>query len=246
MTLSPQEQSTYRILLNANRPLTAKALASQMRIPPPLIYRLTKTLLSMGLVTKISGYPLQFKAKPANEGLSLFLLHQNEWFSEQFSASSPRSSIARGRLARLNDSNVNEIRLSFIQSRDELMSESTEELIKATKSFDILRSGHEIPAETMLAMFEAKKRGVRVRMLIQNYSSDTAFQVRYWVKNGVSVRKTSLRHIRIMIFDSSIAYFMSYKHDDSARDLGMKISYPPFAIILSNLFEKWWQKAEII
>ena len=83
-------------------------------------------------------------------------------------------------------------------------------------------------------------------MLIQDYSSENAEQVLNWQKNGIIVRKTPLRHLRLMIYDNSTVYFMSYKHSDSEKDLGMKIKYPPLAVIFSQLFEEWWQKAEII
>lgn len=49
-----------------------------------------------------------------------------------------------------------------------------------------------------------------------------------------------------MLYDSGIVYFMLYKNADSKIDLGMKTDYPPFAVILSQLFERWWEKAEII
>ncbi|MBI4096564.1 MAG: hypothetical protein HY425_02480 [Candidatus Levybacteria bacterium] len=240
MTLSPQCQDLYKILLKTNRPLSAKELAFQLHIFHPTVYRLTEPLIDMGLITKTDTYPHEFAAKNVDEGLSLFLLHQNEWFSRQFFPS-----IKSGEEKRKN-SQPQEIRLSFIQSRDELMNQSAEETSKTTKSIDLLRSGHEIPADVMLAIIEAKKRNVLTRMLIQDYSDENADQVGYWQKNDILVRKSELHHVRLMIYDASVVYFMSYKHDDSNKDLGMKISYPPLAIIFSKLFEEWWQKAKRI
>ncbi len=121
---------------------------------------------------------------------------------------------------------------------------SLEEISRATKSVDLLRSGREMPAEVVFAIVEAKKRNVLTRMLIQNYSRQNVDQVSYWKQNGILVRKTSLRHICLMLYDASVVYFMSYTHVDSKKDLGMKISYPPFAAILSQLFAEWWKKAE--
>ena len=98
----------------------------------------------------------------------------------------------------------------------------------------------------MSAITEAKQRNVATRMLIQDYAEDNAEQVANWQKNGILVRKTPLAHIRLMLYDSSIVYFMSYKHKTSEKDLGMKITYPPLAVIFSQLFEQWWQKADKI
>jgi sugar-specific transcriptional regulator TrmB len=239
MNFSPQSQAIYQVLLNANQPLTAKDLSCRLRIPSSLVYRLIKPLIAMGLASKTKPYPYLFSAKPAGEGLSMYLLFQNEWFSKQFSS-------AKQNLMENSNSESNGIGFSFIQGRDELMKKSAEELDKTTKSADILRSGGEIPAETMLAMFKAIKREVKIRMLIQNYSDQNRHDVEYWKKNGILVRQTPLHHLRLMLYDSKIIYFMSYRHDDSGKDTGMKIDYAPFAAILSRLFDEWWQKAEII
>ena len=240
MTLSPQCQALYKILLASDCPLSAKQLASQLHIFHPTVYRLTEPLIDMGLITKTNTYPYEFIAKNVDEGLSLFLLHQNEWFSRQFFPFN--KSVGEKK----KNSQSQEIRLSFIQSRDELMNQSAKEITLATKSVDLLRSGHEIPADVMLAISEAKKQNVLTRMLIQDYSNENADQVKYWQKNGILVRKTTLRHVRLMIYDSSVVYFMSYKHTSSEKDLGMKISYLPLAVIFSKLFGEWWQKAERI
>lgn len=241
MTLSPQSRTIYKTLLETNHPLTIRQIATQAHIAPSLTYRLTEPLITMGLVIKTNIYPYQFRAKPMSEGLSLFLLYQNEWFSKQFSPSDKKIDVKKREI-----SQPQEAQLSFIQSRDELMNKSAEEIAKATKSVDLLRSGHEVPAEVMLATIEAKKRNVLTRMLIQDYSTDNASQIAYWKKNGILVRKTTLRHIRLIIYDTSTVYFMSYKHAESEKDLGMKINYPPLAVIFSKLFEQWWQKAERI
>ena len=242
MTLSQQSQALYKILLVSNRPLSAKQLGSKLRIFHSTVYRLTEPLIEMGLITKTITYPYQFVAKNGDEGLSLFLLHQNEWFTRQFLPSIKNKNVGE----KGETTQSQEIRLSFIQSREELMNKSAEEIAKSTKTVDLLRSGHEISADVMLAIIEAKRRNVLTRMLIQDYSAENADQVAHWQKNGILVRKTTLRHVRLMIYDASIVYFMSYKHSESKKDLGMKINYPPFAVILSRLFEQWWKKAEII
>ena len=241
MTLSPQSQTLYKILLNSDYPLSAKQIGLRIKIFPSTVYRLTEPLISMGIVKKTDSYPNKFEAKPITEGLSLFLLNQNEWFSQQFFPSNKIDVIEKGEITQSQ-----QIRLSFVQSREELMNKSAEEIAKATKTVDLLRSGHEISADAMLAIIEAKRRNVITRMLIQDYSANNANQIAYWKKNGILVRKTTLRHIRLMLYDSSVIYFMSYKHNDSKKDLGMKVDYPPFAVILSQLFEQWWQKAKAI
>ena len=240
MVLSPKSQALYQLLLQSSQPLFAKQIATKLHIFSSTVYRLVEPLANFGLITKSNKYPYRFSAKPLDEGQSLFLLNQSNWFSDQFSNGNNKREDGR------SVSESENIQFSFVQSRDELMNESAIEIAKATKSIDILRSGHEIPAEVMLAIREVKKRKVLTRMLIQNYSKDNADQVAYWKQNGIMVRKTPLAHIRLMIYDAKTIYFMSYKNTDSQKDLGMRVAYPPFAVVLSQLFEQWWKKAKLI
>ena len=242
MRLSPQTQELYQILLDAGCSFSAKEIADKLRIVPASVYRLTDPLLDMGLITKSGEYPYQFIAKSVDEGMSLYLMQQNEWFSQQFLNTSPNTKEAESKEIPQSQ----QIQLSFIQSRDELMNISIEETKKTTKSIDLLRSGHDILAHLMFELMDAMRRGVKVRMLIQDYSEDNAHHVVAWKKNGIEVRKTPLRHVRLMIYDSQKLYFMSYKNTDSTKDLGMKISYSPFAVMISQLFEQWWESAGIV
>lgn len=227
--MSPQAQGLYRLLLESHKPLSAEHLAARLGIVPNSIYRLISLLIEAGLVEKTEGYPRLFRAKSTDEALSLFLLNQSSWFSSHFPVTNADSSA---------------ISFSFIQSRDELMRLSTEEVNKASQFVDLLRSGAEFPADLLLAMVNAQKRGVTTRMLIQDYSSENYELVRNWKTNGIQVRKTPLKQVRLMVYDAKTVYFMSYRHSESERDLGFKINYQPLAIIISRQFEQWWKTAK--
>jgi len=241
VSMGPQTQKLYQVLLTLDKPLTIKQLAIELDILPTAVYRSAKPLIDLGLIEKSSKYPTIFIAKPLDESLSLFLLAQGDWFSKKF-FSKQKDNLFNGK----EISKSHQIKLLFIQSRDQLMTLSVGEVKKAKKSIDLLRSGHEIPADLMLALTEAKRRGVTTRMLIQDYGTENLDQICYWKKNGLLVKKTNLRYVRLMMYDSSIVYFMSYKHTRSEKDQGMKIDYTPLAVILSKTFSEWWQKASEI
>lgn len=242
MTISHQSQNLYRILLSNGSPLSVTELATKLKVFPQNVYRLAKPLINIGLINKTSNYPCQLVTRPIDEALSLFLLNQSSWFCQQFSNPAPHKvTVQNDKIKKLQ-----EVKISFIQSRDELFNLSVEEINKTKTSIDLLRSGQEIPAEVMLALLRAKERKVKTRMLIQDYSSENSEQVFYWQKNGILIKKTNLRHIRLMVYDSNVLYFMSYRHNDSDKDLGVEIGYPPFATIISQLFNQWWQEANII
>lgn len=228
-----QTRQIYKILIEENCALTSGELALKIRVSASDIYRLTKTLLDIGLIEKIKGRPVKFQAKPVSEGSGFFLLNESRWFDDQFGL-------------QIQVKEQADMQMEFIQGRDELMRVSATETDKCSKSVDLLRSGHEIPPDTMRATVQAIQRGVKVRMLIQDYGEENREQVDNWLRNGILVRKTTLKHLRLMLYDSKVCYFMSYKHTDSGQDQGMKIVYPPFAAILSEYFNKLWQESEKI
>jgi len=232
MQMGKQSRQVYEFLLRENIPVTASKIAAKLRIPSADTYRLLDPLVKTGLVKKSLDYPLTFSALDLSEGLGLFLLAQTSWFNNQFGHSVKQESKDR------------DMDWEFVQGRDELMTKSAYEIARATKSVDLLRSGHEMPIEVMRALVQAIKRGVKVRMIIQDYDSENREQVENWMKNGILVKKTDLKHLRLMLYDGKVSYFMSYKHTDSSEDLGMKIVYPPFSAILSRYFDELWKKAE--
>jgi sugar-specific transcriptional regulator TrmB len=235
--LSPQSQKVYEVLLKEGGGLTIAEIAFKLRIAAGDVYRLAKPLLDIGLVERSIGRPFRLATRPNSNGLDIFLSVESRWFVNHF----PQSKNSSG-------SNVppGEMQLEFIQGRDELMRKSVFEIDQCTKSVDLLRSGHEIPTDTMRALAQAIKRRVKVRMLIQDYENENKDQVANWIKNGILVRKTAIKSLRLMIYDSNVGYFMSYKHSNSGQDMGMKIVYPPFAVILSNYFQELWKKSTVI
>jgi len=226
-----QTREVYKHILKIREGITVAEIASKLRISASDVYRLASPLIKMGLVLKNSERP--FKLFAGGEGLDLFLATQSEWFTKNFKDGNPK---------RKN----NDMSFNFVQGRDELMRVSISEMDDSVKSIDLLRSGREIPTDTMFSMISAVKRGVKVRMLIQEYDRVNKEMVSNWIRNGVEVRHTKAKNIRIMVFDSKVGYFMSYRHSDSGHDLGMKIDYEPFALMLSQYFSNLWKKAKVV
>jgi sugar-specific transcriptional regulator TrmB len=235
MQLSPQSQKVYEILLREKDGLAVSEIAFKLRVAAGDIYRLIEPLLEIGLIRKTGGRPFRLFIRPANDGLNLYLLDQSRWFQDRF-----------GSQVEKRNGQPESMQLEFIQGRDDLMRVSATEIDQCSKSVDLLRSGHEIPANTMRALVQAIKRGAKVRMLIQDYDESSKEQVVNWIKNGISIKKTDLKYLRLMLYDSKIGYFMSYKHSDSGQDLGMKLVYQPIVAILQDYFDRLWRDSKPI
>ena len=235
MRMGLQARKVYKFLLEEGVPKTAGEIALRLGIAAADVYRLVKPLISAGMIEKTVKRPVKFLAKETEAGLGLFLLTESGWFNNQF-----------GSIGKQKSKDHEEMDWEFVQGRDELMDKSTTEIDRSTQSVDLLRSGHEMPAEVLRALVQAIQRNVKVRMIIQDYDGENREQVENWIKNGIWVKKTKLKHLRLMLYDSKVSYFMSYKHPDSGQDMGMKIVYSPFSAILSRYFDELWKKAEKI
>lgn len=242
MIFSPQTQKLYQFMLASDQAWTIKDLAKHLRVLPNALYRITDPLVEMGLLVKEGSHPVKLVAKPTSEAMGLFLLHQSTWFEHNVKKPTKSDKPSDSK----PDNENSRIQLSFIQGRDKLMDLAVDEFVKVNYSVNLLRSGHEMPPELMRERLSAIKRGVKVRMLVQDYDQSNALGVHAWIRNGIIVRKTSMRELRLQVYDSDIVYFMSYKHSDSTLDMGMKVTYAPFAVMLNQLFEKWWDEAEEI
>ena len=237
MTLPHKVIKIYEYLLTVNKPCTIAEMANALNMKATAIYRHIHWLKRVGFVIELNTYPKSYRANSISDAEALFLTEQRKWFRDRF-ASLGESEVD---LDVSNQKQADEISWSFIQSRDALMDVSVEEINRSQKRIDLLRSGHEIPKHVMEALHNAHLRGVEIRMLVQTSSPEQEEEFEVWRKNGIQVRTTRFHSMRLMLFDAKVLYFMSYKHEDSVRDVGMKIDYEPFAQQLAGLFDEWWE-----
>lgn len=232
-SISPQGQRVYQALLNSNQARTAKQLGHKLEILSNAVYRSIEPLINLGLVQKLNDYPTRFKVTQTDRALEHFLLQQTNWFASSFL--NGNSFVDKGSLE-----------LTFIHGRDSLLESGVGDMKRAKKLVRILVSGHEVPAEMILANKKAVKRGVEIRMLIQGYGEFNRQLVKTWKKIGVKVRKIDNVQARLLLYDHDTTCFMSYKNDDSTKDMGVRFIYPPINSILSVIYEQWWKQSKSI
>jgi sugar-specific transcriptional regulator TrmB len=232
-SISPQSADIYR-MLEKKQPMSAKEIGRHLNIFPNAAYRAIKQLMQAGLVEQIPSYPIKFAARPTSEGLDFFtsLIRQN--FQDTFGSK------------RKITNHHEPLKLVFVQTRNQTIKMTEKDAKAAKESINLIVSGLQLPAETLLANQRAVERGVKVRWLIQNLQEVTKESLRAWQKAGIEVRYYPNMEARIYVYDHHIVYFTSYDPKNKEAAIGMRFDYEPFAVFMDELFEQRWKMGKIL
>lgn len=232
INITPQAMAVYR-LLSKKESLTAKEISTYLGILPNAIYRSVKILIRFGFVQIIGGRPVRYVSRPLADSIG-FYMH------------AVRKNLLQS-LSSINQSIINNsLDVTFISDRTELIEKTNIDMTKANKEVNLIVSGLEVPAETMLENKNAINRGVRIRIIVQSLDETKKEMLKNWQKIGIEVKYCSSIEARFIIFDSKIAYITSYNPKQKEEGSGVRFNYPPIAGIIQDLFEQRWSKAKVI
>lgn len=232
---SRQTEAIYKILLD-DQPLDAKEISERLNVLPHAVYRSIKPLLSVGLVKKLNEYPVKFGITTSQDALDAYFLTTRENFLQTFFPNGVNED-KKGKVA---------LNISFIKDRQELLERSNQDMGKVRSGVNLIVSGLEVPAETILEYKRAVDRGVKIRTLVQRLDETNAEMLGNWRKIGIDVRFFPLLEARILIFDNELVYITSYNPNNQNEGIGMRFDYPPVARIMNEIFEQRWKNSEEI
>lgn len=233
--LSPQSRSIYQLLIK-NEALTPKEIGEKLDILPNAVYRSIKPLILVGFVEKAKGYPARFKTTTPSNAVNAYLLKTKENFLQSFFPKGISSETQTDK----------ELSISFIKDRPELLERSNDDMSQAKQQVDILVSGLEVPAETILEYKRACERGVKIRTLVQRLDESNQEMLKNWRRIGIDVRFFPLLEARIIIFDNKIVYITSYNPEIKDESIGIRLNYSPIAKLMKELFESRWKTSSEI
>lgn len=225
----PQSTSIFKLLLSEGE-ITAADIGQRLHIWPHSVYRALKPLIDMGCVTKSTARPVKYIARPYEEAANLYLQRQRDWFLDNFFSSSN------------NSRTLVQPNISFIQTRQELMDKAALDQTHAQHELDLIVSGDEVPAETMLINKKLLELGKTIRIIVQRADTNIGM-LQNWSRMGIQVRHYPSIKTRLIIIDSDIVFIASYDPLDNSQALGVRFAYPPLAQIMLNYFEKVWVHA---
>jgi len=229
-TLSPQAGKIYSLLLKFSI-LNAKEISKKMAIVVNTVYRNLEELIRRGLVKKIKSYPFKYQPKPADEAIAFYITLIKQNFQETFN---------------LAGSDDDKLKIKFFQTREDFLKLVEKDILRAKRCINIIISGHEVPAELVMAHKKAVDKGVRIRRLIQDSSHKNIEMAKNWLKIGVEIKSIPLINARIVALDGEIVYFGSYSAYSQLESVGVRFEYGPLALMMDELFEKKWADAKII
>ncbi|MBI4049225.1 MAG: hypothetical protein HY395_00180 [Candidatus Doudnabacteria bacterium] len=224
-SIPPQSIKIYSFLEDG-KSRTAKDIGKQLNIFPNAVYRAIRQLLELGFVRELEGYPIKYQAKSATDAMELYSLIMKQNFQDAFNAKNTHS----------NEKGLN---MSFITTRKELLEQTKRDAEHTKNTFDHIVSGHEIPADSILAYKKSLERGVKIRIIVHQMPQKQ--MIESWKRMGVEIRYYPDIQGRIFIFDKRIIYFTSYNPKKKQEAIGMRFEYPPFALLMDELFEQKWK-----
>ncbi len=230
-SIPPQSASVYKILED-RKPRSAKDIGKRLHILPNAVYRSIKQLLDLGFVERVVEYPVKFRAKSADEAMSLYSSIVLQNFQEVF----------KNEKIKLSTHSL--MQLVFIHSRKDLLKYTGKDIPQAKSTINLIASGLEVPAEIVLGYKRAVERGVRVRFIVQNLKEVRKEMIQSFKKAGVEVKYYPTIESRIFVFDHRVVYFTSYNPANINEATGIRFAYAPFAKLMDELFEQRWQLAK--
>lgn len=230
-TVSKQAGTVYR-LINSNESLSIQEIAEKLDILPNGIYRATNKLENLGLIERVGGYPVRYRAVPAATAISMYLTA---------TALSLREGLA------INPKHVkkeNRPMISFIKDREASLKKTGADALLAKESIDYIVSGYEVPDETYISFRKAAISGVRIRTIVQSKSEIAGGKLEKWQDIGAQVRYLPNLGLRLFIYDRQVIYIASYDKNNPSSMFGVRFKYAPLAEQMTELFEQNWQKAK--
>lgn len=232
--IAPQGEAIYRLLLKG-KGLTASSIAKELRILPHAVYRSVKPLIALGLVEQLDTYPASFQALSIEGAMNTYLLTAPNGFLEKFFSKQT-----------VEVKPTTALDISFIQNREELLARSNSDIHDAKSEAHHLVSGLEVPADTVLELQNAAKRGVHVRFLVQKLNEVNRVMLGNLQKLGIDVRYFPLLEARVIIIDQQIVYITSYNPNKKNEATGVRFNYPPIAKLMNDVFLQRWNVGKAI
>lgn len=229
ISMPRQSRLIYELLLKEGQ-LSAKQIGHKLGIYPNAAYRSLENLKNLGCVVITTSRPATYKAISPLESVERFALLSREGFLSAFATS--------------NHGTDEELEISFIKDRNSLLKKYECDIKHVKYQVNLIVSGHQLPKSVYYANLRSIKQGVKIRAIIQNYSSENKREISYWRDIGIKVKYAKDLRLRLVTFDDRITHIMSYSAREKMSGLGVRISYPPITKMMQDVFEKNWEQAD--
>lgn len=230
--LSNHAVAIYAVLAQQQKPLSVATVATKLEVLPNAVYRICYDLEKIGLIHRISGRPLQFKAINRSEAYSQSFLQVKQELAVQLQSLAGTS--ATGPSA---DTRTMIGRQALYNAYADLAATAQHEIC-------VYAIGIAYTDALYATQKSAINRGVHIRHVVQQLKKDNYFIVNKWQKLGVRMRLLkSPRGFHLNIIDNRVA-LIAFSNPLDTEDRLTIITYSPAAVLtMARLFEEMWQEA---
>lgn len=232
--LSKQEALVYLVLLNEGA-LPAKEIASKIDVLPHSIYRTAKNLEQKNLVGVLKTSPLTFQAISPQLAFTSFIKERTIGLQKEADKLS--------HLLSQKKSIHHPTQIDFVFGKHEIYISSREKVNKTKKELLIISIGEPIPQDLMLAIRNAIKRGVVIRMIVHKYDAKNKAILDNFIKNGYEIRHYPDWGFHLIVYDGKSSLLIVNDPKDTKERVGMQIFSEGLSKAFRDYFYSTWNKA---
>ncbi len=238
--LNGYEIRCYLTLLQ-HRSLKGSELSAKSGVPQGKIYNVLGSLMKKGLVSQCNTKPKEFKTIDPQITIAAILEKQkSDLFSAEKDIYKEIHEIAHAK----KDMMLTSERVSIVQGREKAYSIAYHLYRQAQKSLDLMLTIEKMPTTAQRLLLEAKKRGVRIRILatvevnpsLLNEIKGLGFDIRYY----------PVEELRILIKDKTECIEMIVNSKNLSDRTSIYIKSKELTKALTSYFDYLWKKSEPI
>lgn len=227
--LSDDAVKLYHVV-QAHGDITALIAGDCLHKLPNALYRLFYELEKLGLVSRIAGRPLIFRATGSTVGFS--------------SAYTMKTHLLAKLLARTGEDIIAHDQPEILIGKQMLYERYLPLADAALSNIRVYTIGIAYSDEFVRVQQAAIDRGVRIRHIIQERSPSNYYVLNTWRTLGVDIRiLPGLRGFHLMIFDDNAAMVSFSSPDDTENRVTIVVRHPGSITPLIALFESLWQES---
>jgi sugar-specific transcriptional regulator TrmB len=239
----------YMALAESGR-LKISAISKTSKVARPDIYRTLSKLQQLGLVEKIIETPLEYRAIPMNEGLSLLLETRTEQYKKI--RSETRMLLDTAEIQKLKQKEKIETpQFVLIPKGDTVIERINTAIEKAQLSIDLVlswkRFSHGMVGKFAESIESAWAKNVKVRFIIESpLKSKTAKQLIQFCKKKPSCEMKFIPHYPETVFgiyDKKELFIIAFSKTDLPGSPALWSNNSSLIALAEDYFEKLWVTA---
>lgn len=234
--LSKQAIDVYQLLLDQGS-FSATDIGKRLKLAPTAVYRLVDHLIFLGIITASATRPALYSAKDPSLAREQYIAAQRAWFTD--------SVVGNFMISQMSQTSEQMTDAAFITGRNAIFSRITKDyhMVKRSIIMIILGLSEGISPELLLAQKDAVEKGVRCKIIVQEYRAENRDTITSWIQNGAVVRHGKPIGFHMVILDDRISYLMWYDEHDRSKRTAVRFVHAGIAKQLQAVFDGFWRDA---